>query len=61
MLKSLYDMSKIDVHWFDMYQKHHIWNLDMIVCIYDSCLLYKNDCDQRFEIIKLQTDNTLIL
>ena len=33
----------------------------MIEFIYDFCLLYKNDCDERFEVIELQTDDTLIL
>ena len=33
----------------------------MIEFIYDFCLLYKNDCDERFEIVELQTNNILIL
>ena len=33
----------------------------MIEFIYDFCLLYKNDCDERFKVVELQIDNILIL
>ncbi len=60
MIKSLYDVSKADNHWFKTYHDHHIDKLDMIQLTYDSCLLYIIDyiC---IDIVSMQTDDTLIL
>ncbi len=60
VIKSLYDVSKADNHWFKTYHDHHIDKLDMIQFTYDSCLLYIIDriC---IEIVSMQTNDTLIL
>ena len=58
IIKSLYDVSKADNHWFVTYHKHHISKLGMKQSTYDSCLLYKS---KPFGIVKLQIDDTLFL
>jgi hypothetical protein len=42
MIKSLYDVLKIDNHWFVTYHAHHVNKLDMTQSIYDFCLLHTN-------------------
>jgi hypothetical protein len=60
VIKSLYDVSKADNHWFKTYHDHHIDKLDMIQFTYDSCLLYiiNRIC---MSIVSMQTDDILIL
>ncbi len=62
VIKSLYDVSKADNHWFKTYHDHHIDKLRMIQFTYDSCLLYIiviSHIDIR--IVSMQTDDILIL
>ncbi len=60
MIKSLYDVSKADNHWFKTYHDHHTDKLNMTQFTYDSCLLYiiNHIC---MRIVSMQTDDTLIL
>ncbi len=60
MIKSLYDVSKTDNHWFKIYHDHHIDKLSMIQFTYDSCLLYilNHICTK---IMSMQTDDIFIL
>jgi hypothetical protein len=60
VIKSLYDVSKADNHWFKTYHDHYIDKLDMTQFTYDSCLLYIIDriC---IEIVSMQTNDTFIL
>jgi hypothetical protein len=60
VIKSLYDVSKADNHWFKTYHDHDINKLEMIQFIYDSCLLYIIDriC---MRIVDMQIDDILIL
>jgi hypothetical protein len=63
VIKSLYDVSETETHWFNTYQKHHKKKLSMIESTFDSCLLHINQIEfiNHFEIVDLQTDDTLIL
>ncbi len=60
MIKSLYEVSETDNHWFKTYHDHHTDKLNMISFTYNSCLLYIIDhiC---MSIVSMQTDDTLIL
>lgn len=60
IIKSLYDILEAENHWFKTYHSHHISKLQMIEFTYDFCLLFINE-DRDFKLIKLQTDDTLIL
>ncbi len=62
VIKSLYDVSKADNHWFKTYHDHHIDKLKMTQFTYNLCLLYIiviSHIDMR--IVNMQTDDTLIL
>jgi hypothetical protein len=62
VIKSLYDVSKADNHWFKTYHDHYIDKIKMTQFTYDSCLLYIiiiNHIDMK--IINMQTNDTLIL
>ncbi len=62
MIKSLYEMSKADNHWFKTYHDHHTDKLNMISFTYNSCLLYIIIFIQiNLRIMSMQTDDTLIL
>ncbi len=60
VIKSLYEVSEADNHWFKIYHDHHIDKLSMIQFTYDSCLLYiiNHIC---MRIVSMQTDDTFIL
>ncbi len=60
VIKSLYDVSKANNHWFKTYHDHHIDKLKMTQFTYDSCLLYIIDriC---MRIMNMQTDDIFIL
>ncbi len=60
VVKFLYDVSKAETHWFNIYQKHHKEKLSIIEFIFDSCLLHI-EFISHFGIVRLQTDDTLIL
>jgi hypothetical protein len=62
VIKSLYDVSKADNHWFKTYHDHHVNKLKMTQFTYDLCLLYItviSHIDMR--IVSMQTNDTLIL
>jgi hypothetical protein len=62
MIKSLYDVSKADNHWFKTYHDHHTDKLNMILFTYDLCLLYIIIFIQiDLKIMSMQTDDTFIL
>jgi hypothetical protein len=62
MIKSLYDVSKANNHWFKTYHDHHIDKLKMIQFIYDSCLLYIIVISYiDISIVSMQTNDTRIL
>ena len=58
IIKSLYEIFEIEIHWFNTYHKHHTEKLVMQQFTYDSCLLYI--CNKGFEIVELQIDDILI-
>ncbi len=65
MIKSLYDVSKADNHWFKTYHDHHIDKLSMTQFTYDSCLRYIITKDTIIShicmsVVSMQTDDTLI-
>jgi hypothetical protein len=62
VVKSLYGVPETGTHWFNTYQKHHKDNLMMIESTFDSCLLHIEFIFiNRFGVIDIQTDDTLIL
>jgi hypothetical protein len=65
IVKFLYDVLEAETHWFNTYQKHHKNKLSMIESTFDSCLLHISQIEfiefTLFEIVDLQTDDTLIL
>ncbi len=60
VVKLLYDVLETETHWFNTYQKHHKNKLSMIESTFDSCLLHIEFIN-HFEVIDIQTDDTLIL
>jgi hypothetical protein len=58
VIKSLYEVSETDNHWFKTYHEHHTDKLKMIQFTYDFCLLYKSESRG---IVNMQIDDTLIL
>ncbi len=72
VVKLLYDVFETETHWFNTYQKHHKKKLLMIESIFDFCLLHIIQIEfiefinqlnfiNHFEVINIQTDDTLIL
>ena len=63
MIKSLYEIFEIDVHWYNIYHNHYTKQLTMHQSIYNFCLLYIDIIfkNKNFEIINFQIDDTLIL
>ncbi len=59
IIKLLYDVFEIEAHWFNTYHDHHKNNLNMTKSTYDLCLLFINQ--SIFELIKMQTNDTLML
>ena len=60
VVKPLYGIPEAGNHWFGTYQKHHLEKLKMTQSTYDPCLMYTHQ-DDRFGIVGLQTDDTLIV
>lgn len=58
VVKPLYDVPEARKHWFAIYHDYHIDKLGMKQSIYDLYLFYRSD---PFNIVSLQTDNTLLL
>ncbi len=62
VIKSLYDVSEADNHWFKTYHDHHINKLRMTQFTYDLCLLYITVISYiDMKTVSMQTDDTLIL
>ncbi len=72
VVKSLYEVLETETYWFNTYQKHHKKKLLMIESIFNLCLLHITQIESiefidrlnfinRFEVINIQTDDTLIL
>ncbi len=62
IIKSLYDVSEIETHWFNTYHTHHKENLNMMKSTYDSCLLFTKQINRNvFEMIEMQTNDILML
>lgn len=58
---ALYGVPEAGVYWFKTYHSHHCDNLFMITSSYDPCLLLTTGGADRFALVALQTDDTLIL
>ncbi len=63
VVKLLYDVLETETHWFNTYQTHHKKKFFMMKSTFDSCLLHISQIEfiNLFEIVDLQTDDTLIL
>jgi hypothetical protein len=58
--KLLYRILKAKTHWWATYHKHHKKKLAMAMFTYNLCLLIITT-KRVFSIVRIQTDNTLIL
>jgi hypothetical protein len=64
VIKSLYEMSETDNHWFKTYHDHHIDIFNMIKLTYNFCLLYISFIifsHIDMSIMNMQIDDILIL
>ena len=62
VVKPLYGLAEAGTHWWATYFKHHKEKLQMETSTYDPCLLItKGNEKQRFGIVGIQTDDTIIL
>ncbi len=61
MIKSLYEISKANNHWFVTYLSHHDNKLEMIQSIYDSCLFHINmndsSLDSHLNLVQIDLKN----
>ncbi|CCU76925.1 integrase and RNaseH domain-containing protein [Blumeria hordei DH14] len=60
IIKPLYGIAEAGTHWSATYNKHHREKLLMSTSTYDPCLLLTTSKD-KFGIVGMQTDDTLIL
>ena len=60
VLKLLYRISKAKTHWWAIYYKYYKEKLFMIISTYNPYFLITTK-KEAFGLIKMQTDNTLIL
>jgi hypothetical protein len=58
--KPLYRIPEAETHWWATYHKHHREKLAIAMFTYDPCLLI-TITKRAFGIVRIQTDNTLIL
>ena len=56
----LYGILESGNHWFNMYYKHHVKNLQMKTFTYDLCLLIMIKDNYALGIIGMQINDTLI-
>ena len=56
----MYGISEAGVHWFAIYQVHHLTNLGMKISSFDPYLLITKE-REAFGITSIQTDDTLHL
>ena len=59
IVKPLYGLAEGGNQWFATYLDDHKEKLDMQMSPYDACLLITKDKSENFDIVGLQTDNTL--
>jgi hypothetical protein len=59
VIKLLYGIAKAGVHWFFIYFKYHVEKLQITTSTYDPCLLVTKESAKEFEVIGMQTDDTL--
>jgi hypothetical protein len=60
VIKPLYGIAEAGTHWWATYFNHHREKLGMETSTYDPCLLITKS-PERFGIVGMQTDDTLIL
>lgn len=53
VIKPLYDVFKVDAHWFNTYHTYYINKIFIIEFIYNFCLFYKYGSDKSFRVINL--------
>ncbi len=61
VIKPLYGISEAGAYWSKTYQAHHIQNLTMLESSYNFCLLWVSSPSIGFGVVRLQTNDTLIL
>ena len=61
VIKSLYGIPEAGVHWFSTYQEHRCKELNIVTSLYDPCLLITDGGQEEFEIVGLQTGDTLAI
>jgi len=61
IILSLYGILELRNHWFNMYHKYYVKNLQMETFMYDLCLLITFINNLEIGIIRMQIDDTLIL
>jgi hypothetical protein len=59
VVKPLYDMAEAGVYWLFIYFKYYVKKLQITILIYDPCLLVTKESAEGFEIMGMQTDDTL--
>jgi hypothetical protein len=59
VIRPLYGIAESDVHWWFIYHKHYLEELNMVISTYDPCLLITSD--GSFGITGMQTDDTLMI
>jgi hypothetical protein len=60
VIKPLYGIAEAGTHWWATYFNHHREKLSMVTSTYDPCLLITSS-SERFGIVGMQTDDTLML
>ena len=58
-MKPLYGLVEAGNHWFATYLDHHKEKLRMEMSSYNACFLITKDSGENFDIVGLQTDDTL--
>ena len=58
-VKPLYGIPESGLHWFIIYQTHHVDNIGMIPTTVDPCLLYRRSENGEIEgVTSLQVDDS---
>lgn len=58
IVKPLYDLVKVENHWFVTYLDHYQEKLGIEILFYDICLLITKDNGKNFGIVGIQIDDT---
>ena len=61
VMKPLYGIAEAGAHWFQIYQKYYLEQLNMATSSFDACLLIRQDNADCFGIAGVQTDDTLVI